>query len=134
MDFWGGAMPGSRKCECGILGQCDDPTKWCNCDAGELKIVLNRRILIEMKQNVLMNIFWTDHGTWTADGGDLKGKEYLPVKRLHFGDTGTPLDDKKGKYTLGALMCEGDGNLIFYFYFFEILINWLYYLIFFTNV
>lgn len=28
-------MPGSRKCECGILGQCDDPTKWCNCDAGK---------------------------------------------------------------------------------------------------
>lgn len=35
MDFWGGAMPGSRKCECGVMGQCIDPTKWCNCDAGK---------------------------------------------------------------------------------------------------
>lgn len=34
MDYWGGALPGSRKCECGILGNCIDPTKWCNCDAG----------------------------------------------------------------------------------------------------
>lgn len=32
MDYWGGALPGSRKCECGILGTCTDPTKWCNCD------------------------------------------------------------------------------------------------------
>ncbi|XP_065217760.1 neurexin-4 isoform X3 [Planococcus citri] len=82
MDFWGGAMPGSRKCECGVLGQCDDMSKWCNCDAG--------------------------HGEWTSDSGNLKGKEYLPVRRLHFGDTGTPVDDKRGKYTLGPLVCEGD--------------------------
>lgn len=34
MDYWGGALPGSRKCQCGILGSCVDPTKWCNCDAG----------------------------------------------------------------------------------------------------
>ena len=34
MDYWGGALPGSRKCQCGILGNCIDPTKWCNCDAG----------------------------------------------------------------------------------------------------
>lgn len=33
MDYWGGALPASRKCECGILGTCLDPTKWCNCDA-----------------------------------------------------------------------------------------------------
>ncbi|KAJ4427833.1 hypothetical protein ANN_25612 [Periplaneta americana] len=28
MDYWGGSLPGSRKCECGILD-----TKWCNCDS-----------------------------------------------------------------------------------------------------
>lgn len=34
MDYWGGALPGSRKCQCGILGTCINPTTWCNCDAG----------------------------------------------------------------------------------------------------
>lgn len=37
MDYWGGALPGTRKCECGIMGNCVDPTKWCNCDAGSEK-------------------------------------------------------------------------------------------------
>lgn len=35
MDYWAGALPGSRKCECGVLGSCVDPSKWCNCDAGQ---------------------------------------------------------------------------------------------------
>ncbi|KAK2575769.1 hypothetical protein KPH14_007155 [Odynerus spinipes] len=82
MDYWGGALPGSRKCECGILGNCADPTKWCNCDAD-----LEGRL---------------------EDSGDITEKEYLPVKQLRFGDTGTPLDEKEGKYTLGPLICEGD--------------------------
>lgn len=47
------------------------------------------------------------------DGGDLTHKEHLPVKQLRFGDTGSPLDDKEGRYTLGALMCEGDGMLCY---------------------
>lgn len=64
-------------------------------------------------QMVLTREVFSGHSEWTADGGDLKGKEYLPVKRLHFGDTGTPVDDKRGKYTLGALMCKGDGTSIF---------------------
>lgn len=33
MDYWAGATPGSRMCQCGLLGSCRDPTKWCNCDA-----------------------------------------------------------------------------------------------------
>ncbi|XP_020287513.1 neurexin-4 isoform X1 [Pseudomyrmex gracilis] len=82
MDYWGGAVPGSRKCECGILGNCADPTKWCNCDSG-----------LE---------------GWFEDGGYIKEKEYLPVKQLRFGDTGTPLDEKEGRYELGPLICEGD--------------------------
>ncbi|XP_055376798.1 neurexin-4 isoform X1 [Condylostylus longicornis] len=82
MDYWAGALPGSRKCECGVVGKCRDPTKWCNCDA-----------------NIL---------DWLEDGGDIKEKEYLPVKAVRFGDTGTPLDEKEGRYTLGPLRCEGD--------------------------
>lgn len=33
MDYWAGATPGSRMCQCGVLGSCLDQTKWCNCDA-----------------------------------------------------------------------------------------------------
>lgn len=82
MDYWAGALPGSRKCQCGILGNCQDPTKWCNCDSNYIGIL--------------------------EDGGDIHEKEYLPVKALRFGDTGTPLDEKYGRYTLGPLKCEGD--------------------------
>ncbi|PSN48824.1 Neurexin-4 [Blattella germanica] len=82
MDYWGGSLPGSRKCECGIMGNCVDQTKWCNCDSGL--------------------------DSWLEDGGDLTEKEHLPVKQLRFGDTGNPLDEKEGRYTLGPLMCEGD--------------------------
>lgn len=32
MDYWGGGLPGSRMCDCGVLSTCSDPTKWCNCD------------------------------------------------------------------------------------------------------
>ncbi|XP_062129013.1 neurexin-4 isoform X1 [Drosophila sulfurigaster albostrigata] len=82
MDYWAGALPGSRKCECGILGKCNDPTKWCNCDSNSLE--------------------------WTEDGGDIREKEHLPVRAVKFGDTGTPLDEKYGRYTLGPMRCEGD--------------------------
>ncbi|CAG9837466.1 unnamed protein product [Diabrotica balteata] len=84
MDYWGGALAGSRKCECGILSTCTDSTKWCNCDG-----VQNADI-------------------WQVDAGDLTDKETLPVKQLRFGDTGSALDQKEGRYTLGPLICEGD--------------------------
>ncbi|XP_076259208.1 neurexin-4 isoform X1 [Rhynchophorus ferrugineus] len=82
MDYWGGGLPGSRKCECGLLGTCVDPTKWCNCDGNS--------------------------EVWLVDSGELTEKEDLPVKQLRFGDTGSALDEKEGRYTLGPLMCEGD--------------------------
>ncbi|XP_018060131.1 PREDICTED: neurexin-4 isoform X1 [Atta colombica] len=82
MDYWGGALSGSRKCECGIEGKCTDITKWCNCDS--------------------------DLDGWFIDSGEIREKEHLPVKQLRFGDTGTPLDEKEGRYTLGPLICEGD--------------------------
>ena len=82
MDYWAGSLPGSRKCECGLLGVCFDPDKWCNCDSG--------------------------FEGWLWDGGEITEKEYLPVRALHFGDTGSPLDKKEARYSLGPLECDGD--------------------------
>ena len=82
MDYWAGSLPGSMKCECGLLGVCVDPTKWCNCDSG--------------------------FDDWNYDGGELTQKEHLPVRAVAFGDTGDPLDVKEGRYTLGPLECDGD--------------------------
>lgn len=45
-----------------------------------------------------------------VDGGEITEKEFLPVKQLRFGDTGSHLDEKEGRYTLGPLLCEGDGR------------------------
>ncbi|KAI5631254.1 laminin G domain-containing protein [Phthorimaea operculella] len=88
MDYWAGAQPGSRMCQCGVLGSCADPTKWCNCDA-ELTPLNNK-------------------DQFQSDGGEITEKEFLPVKQLRFGDTGSHLDEKEGRYTLGPLLCEGD--------------------------
>lgn len=71
MDFWAGSEPGSYKCECGYVGACFDVEKWCNCDSG--------------------------HDDWLWDGGEITQKQFLPVRSLHFGDTGTPLDGKEGR-------------------------------------
>ncbi|XP_073942606.1 neurexin-4 isoform X2 [Choristoneura fumiferana] len=87
MDYWAGAQPGSRMCACGVLGACLDPTKWCNCDAEYTQLRADE---------------------FQTDGGEITEKEYLPVKSLHFGDTGSHLDEKEGRYTLGPLLCEGD--------------------------
>jgi contactin associated protein-like 2 len=58
--------------------------RWCNCDA--------------------------DLETWQIDGGEITEMEHLPVKQLRFGDTGNPLDEKEGRYSLGPLVCEGDSK------------------------
>lgn len=52
---------------------------------------------------------------WLLDSGDIREKEHLPIKQVRFGDTGTPLDEKEGRFKVGPLMCEGDGKLIYYF-------------------
>ncbi|KAF4517229.1 hypothetical protein B566_EDAN005283 [Ephemera danica] len=64
MDYWAGALPGSRKCECGILGTCSEPRNW------------------------------------QVDEGDITEMDHLPVKQLRIGDTGTPVDEKEGIYSL----------------------------------
>ncbi|KFM64432.1 Neurexin-4, partial [Stegodyphus mimosarum] len=95
MDYWGGSLPGSRKCNCGLYGTCKDPSKWCNCDSEY------------------------DNEGWLSDEGDLTQKEFLPVRQLRFGDTGTTMDEKRGRYYLGPLICEGDSifdNTVTFYY------------------
>ena len=41
--------------------------------------------------------FFAGHNDWLWDGGVITQKQFLPVKSLHFGDTGTPLDGKEGR-------------------------------------
>ncbi len=82
MDYWAGSTPGSFQCECGLLGACFDPQKGCNCDSG--------------------------HDDWLWDGGEITYKEHLPVRSLHFGDTGTAFDGKEGRYSLGPLECQAE--------------------------
>jgi len=86
MDYWGGSLPGSGTCACGLDGSCKDPTKGCNCDA-----------ILPYNTNEL------------SDEGLLTQKEYLPVRELHVGDTGTSISvNKQAKVNLGPLICEGD--------------------------
>lgn len=62
-----------------------------------------------------VELYWSENilgfYEWRSDGGDIKGKEYLPVKQLRFGDTGTLYDDKRGKYFLGSLKCILNGKI-----------------------
>ena len=83
MTYWGGALPGSFKCKCGMTDSCDVKGEVCNCHQNE-------------------NI-------WTEDSGDLTDKDTLPVTELRFGDTGTTSegDNEIGYHTLGALRCWG---------------------------
>ena len=80
MDYWGGAIPGSMKCACGMDGTCVDPTRTCNCDGAQ-------------------------GNKWEEDSGLLVQKEYLPVSELGFGDTGSASEE--GYHTLGKLLCWG---------------------------
>ncbi|KAF7493590.1 Neurexin-4 [Sarcoptes scabiei] len=82
MDYWAGGLPGTRKCQCGLYGNCYDPKKWCNCDANT-----NEEL---------------------SDEGEIRQLEYLPVRQLRVGDTGFSNQDRYGRFTLGPLICEGD--------------------------
>ncbi|ESO94302.1 hypothetical protein LOTGIDRAFT_118711, partial [Lottia gigantea] len=83
MYYWGGAAPGSGKCQCGLEEKgCEGGSTTCDCDA-----------MLPVEKN---------------DGGYLVHKEYLPVIELHFGDTGTVTDNKLGAHLLKELECEGD--------------------------
>ena len=82
MTYWGGALPGSNKCACGMTNSCANFRKRCNCDMND--------------------------AVWREDSGFLTDKRQLPVKQLRFGDT-TEYDghDEKGYHTLGKLKCYG---------------------------
>ncbi|KAH3699247.1 hypothetical protein DPMN_074203 [Dreissena polymorpha] len=83
MHYWGGAAPGTFKCECGLTENgCMRGKTSCNCDS-------------------LMD---------TSDSGLLLHKDYLPVLEMHFGDTGTLSDNKVGQHELGELICAGDSK------------------------
>ena len=80
MKYWGGALPGSRKCACGMTNSCADPSKVCNCDKND--------------------------AVWREDSGLLTDKSAPPVKQLRFGDTGVFHGiDEKGYHLLGKLRC-----------------------------
>ncbi|XP_070535505.1 contactin-associated protein-like 2 isoform X2 [Ptychodera flava] len=83
MVYWGGAGPGTRKCDCGIKLDCTPKDFWCNCDR--------------------------DDNIEAVDSGDLIDKEYLPVVQLRFGDTLGA--NSIGYHELGKLKCKGDVTL-----------------------
>ena len=82
MTHWGGASPGSNKCECGMTNSCANPTYSCNCDKND--------------------------DVWREDSGMLADKSNLPVRQLRFGDTGDL--NEKGYHTLGKLKCYGTAD------------------------
>ena len=77
-NYWGGAVPDSFSCECGMKGNCADPSLKCNCD--------------------LMD------KTWRSDGGYLRNKEDLPVTKIQFSRRYT---NPSSMYELGPLECFG---------------------------
>uniref|UniRef100_A0A8C9YMB2 Contactin associated protein like 3 n=1 Tax=Sander lucioperca TaxID=283035 RepID=A0A8C9YMB2_SANLU len=80
--YWGGALPGSRQCACGLQDNCLDSNHYCNCDA--------------------------DHDQWANDSGLLTHKETLPVRSLVLGDIQRP--GSEAAYRVGPLRCHGDKN------------------------
>jgi hypothetical protein len=57
----------SRKCECGLYGDCFDPDKWCNCDSG--------------------------HDGWLYDGGELMVSLFSRTTIYH---RSTPMSTRSG--------------------------------------
>ena len=78
MTYWGGALPGSGKCACGMNNTCANPSYGCNCDKNDQ--------------------------VWREDSGLLTDKTKLPVKQLVHGDAG---NSNQGYHTLGKLKCYG---------------------------
>ena len=80
MYYWGGAIPYSRKCACGMTDTCVGGGR-CNC------------------KNY-------GPGEWRNDSGLLTDKSALPVVQLMFGDVGK-LWERDGYCTLGKFRCYG---------------------------
>ena len=82
MKYWGGAIPGSGKCACGMTQTCNKPSKICNCSSNDQ--------------------------VWRYDEGYLTDRDVLPVSKLHFSDTGSV--GEAGYHTLGKLTCYGNNE------------------------
>ncbi|KAJ7986956.1 hypothetical protein DPEC_G00333750 [Dallia pectoralis] len=80
--YWGGAVPGSQQCGCGLQGACVDSDHYCNCDA--------------------------DRKEWATDSGLLTHKENLPVRWVVIGDLERP--GSEAAYRVSPLRCHGDKN------------------------
>ncbi|KAM4628786.1 contactin-associated protein-like 5 [Polymixia lowei] len=80
--YWGGALPSSHQCACGLRDSCLNPKHYCNCDA--------------------------DYEQWADDSGLLTHKETLPVRSLVVGDIQRP--GSEAAYRVGPLHCHGDKN------------------------
>ncbi|KAJ3599774.1 hypothetical protein NHX12_033730 [Muraenolepis orangiensis] len=77
---WGGAVPGSQQCACGLQEDCLHPKHFCNCDA--------------------------DQPQWANDSGLLTNKETLPLRSLVLGDL--QRRGSEAAYRVGPLRCRGD--------------------------
>ncbi|XP_052463585.1 contactin-associated protein-like 4 isoform X1 [Carassius gibelio] len=80
--YWGGAVPGSQQCACGLQENCVHPEHFCNCDA--------------------------DSKEWSNDSGLLSHKEHLPVRALTLGDISR--SGSEAAYRVGPLQCYGDNS------------------------
>ena len=79
MYYWGGAIPYSRRCACGMTNTCEGGGG-CNCKSG-------------------------DPGRRRNDSGLLTDRFSLPVTQLRFAHSST--SNSEGYYTLGKLKCYG---------------------------
>lgn len=83
-DYWGGALPGSKKCACGMMNNCVDPNQFCNCDA--------------------------DDERWLYDEGLITDMEALPVIEVRYGDVSTDKGER-GRSSVGPLRCRFDKTM-----------------------
>ena len=81
--YWGGSNGKVNYCACGISNTCTDTSKYCNCDAHS--------------------------AAKTNDEGYLTNKMHLPMQKIEFLDANS-YTGAKGSFTLGPLICSGDGK------------------------
>ncbi|KAI3389290.1 hypothetical protein SNEBB_000026 [Seison nebaliae] len=130
MDYWGNSEMGTGRCACGLQQTCIGKG-FCNCDtyqqqsssirsSAQLFDDINRMEDDSWNQEKInkKNFFINSNNEnfyysnipngWSADSGFIVRKEHLPIKQIHFGDTGSTSDNKKGIYKVGPLICNGD--------------------------
>lgn len=53
-----------------------------------------------------LDIVYGSEVKWDQDIITIDDKSLLPVSSVHFGDTGTPFDNKEGRFNVGQLVCH----------------------------